>query len=98
MQMPNQVYVYGPDGDKEGWYYENEVPEGWVRQKPEEEEDNHKPPIEIVEPTDEERENPDYFSQAKELNNEEKLAEAQRLEAEGNIEEANAILDSIAKE
>lgn len=34
MQMPNQVYVYSPDGESEGWYYSNEVPEGWVRSDP----------------------------------------------------------------
>lgn len=39
MQMPNQVYVYSPDGMDEGWYYENKIPEGWVRQKPEPEEE-----------------------------------------------------------
>jgi len=31
MQMPNQVYCYGPKHDEEGWHYENEIPEDWVR-------------------------------------------------------------------
>lgn len=43
MQMPNQAYVYSPDGTDEGWYYENKIPEGWVRQKPEPESEEEEP-------------------------------------------------------
>lgn len=98
-----KVLLYSPDGKEECWFMEDEAPAGWVRHKPEVEYEGevlpgggdpdlkgYDPPgvMEVGEvPSANER------TREPELTDDERLAEAERLQGEGRMEEAEVVLE-----
>ena len=73
-----KVLLYSPDGKEECWFMEDEAPAGWVRHKPE-----------VVEELKDLSGNGNHL----ELTDDERLAEAERLQGEGRMEEAEVVLE-----
>ncbi len=45
-QTQSQSYCFSPDGKSEGWYFNDQIPEGWLRQNPDEgSHDSFNPPM-----------------------------------------------------
>ena len=80
-----KVLLYSPDGKEECWFMEDEAPAGWVRHKPEVVEEGDvlpgggDPDLKGYDPP--------------ELTDDERLAEAERLQGEGRMEEAEVVLE-----
>ena len=82
-----KVLLYSPDGKEENWFMEDEAPADWLRHKPQ---SLDTPKADILKLSVPQSLNSDKTPK---LTDDEKLAEAERLQGEGRMEEAEVVLE-----